>query len=181
MTEQDIFNLIRNDKWMMNVLRIVEKLDLPDWAIGAGFVRNKVWDYLHEHTRLGVDTPDVDLVYYDPNGNNVAEDKRLSAELNAQTGIAWEVVNQVYAHKWNRYPPYTSTENSISTWSETATCIGVKIEPGGLKLIAPHGIDNLVNLILRPNPTIPDGFERLKGRAKKKQWLEKWLGLKLLD
>ena len=33
---------------MMNVLNEANKLNLPDWVIGAGFLRNKVWDYLHD-------------------------------------------------------------------------------------------------------------------------------------
>jgi hypothetical protein len=31
---------------MMDILHIAEKLKLPDCMIGAGFVRNKVWDHL---------------------------------------------------------------------------------------------------------------------------------------
>ena len=42
MTEKDILDLIKRDKWMMDVLRVAEKLNLPDWIIGAGFIRNKV-------------------------------------------------------------------------------------------------------------------------------------------
>src|SRR3990167_2279381 len=64
MTEKDIIHIIREDEWMMSVLRIAEGLHLPDWWIGAGFVRSKVWDHLHgykERTPL----PDVDIIYFD--------------------------------------------------------------------------------------------------------------------
>jgi len=63
-TKQDILNLIKKDKWMMNILKIVKDLNLPDWWIGAGFVRNKVFDYLHEYkkrTKLN----DTDIIYFD--------------------------------------------------------------------------------------------------------------------
>ncbi|MBL0408362.1 nucleotidyltransferase family protein [Microvirga aerilata] len=44
----------------------VESLGLPDCWIGAGFIRNTVWDVLHGHeidiTRLN----DVDVVFLDP-------------------------------------------------------------------------------------------------------------------
>ena len=43
MTEQDILKIIENDKWMMDILHVAERLNLPDSMIGAGFVRNKVW------------------------------------------------------------------------------------------------------------------------------------------
>jgi hypothetical protein len=174
MNEQDILNLIKNDKWMMDILREAETLNLPDWIIGAGFIRNKVWDYLHGYSKPKVDTADIDLIYYDPNGNNEEADQKLSQKLKNNTGINWEIVNQCYAHVWNNLPPYESAEDAISTWPETATSIGVKIEDGELKLIAPCGIYDLVNLILRSNPKFPDGIEKVKERAKEKQWLEKW-------
>src|SRR3989338_8510243 len=178
MTEKDILNLIIEDKWMMNILHIAEKLDLPDWVIGAGFVRNKVWDYLHGYNKSGVDTADIDLVYYDPNGNVQKEDERLSEKLKKETSVDWEVVNEFYAHKWNNLPPYKSTEDALSQWPETATGIGVKLEGGKLKLIAPHGISDLINLVVRPSPKFPDGMERVKERANEKKWTAKWPKLK---
>ena len=33
---------ILSDPWRMAVLRAVRALALPDWAVGAGFVRNAV-------------------------------------------------------------------------------------------------------------------------------------------
>jgi len=180
MTEQDILNLISKDEWMMDILRIADKLDLPDWVIGAGFVRNKVWDYLHGYNKPQVDTADIDLVYYDLNGNDKKVDEELSKKLRKETGIGWEVVNEAYAHKCNSLPPYKSTEDALSQWPETVTAIGVKLESGKLKLVAPYGIDDLVNLIIRPSPKFTD-INKVKERVKQKRWLEKWPKLKVLS
>ena len=179
MTEQDILNLIKEDKWMMNILRIAEKLDLPDWVIGAGFVRNKVWDYLHGFNKSRVDTADIDLVYYDPSGNDQKADEELSEKLKKETGIVWEVVNEAYAHEWNNLPPYKSTEDALSQWPETVTAIGIKLENGELKLVAPYGIDDLINLIIRPSPKFAD-INKVKERIRQKRWQEKWPKLKVL-
>ena len=176
--EQDILNLIKKDIWMMDILRIAEKLNLPDWVIGAGFVRNKVWDYLHGYSNAQVDTADIDLVYYDPSGNDQKRDEKLSEKLKIETGINWEVVNEFYAHTWNNLPPYKSTEDALSQWPETVTAIGIKIENGELNLIAPYGIDDLVHLIIRPSPRFTD-VARVKERVEQKRWLEKWPRLKL--
>ena len=162
----------------MSILRVANKLDFSDWAIGAGFVRNKVWDYLHGYTKKEVETNDIDLVYYDLDGNDQKTDEELSQKLRNETGINWEVVNEAYAHKWNNLPPYKSTEDALSHWPETATGIGVKLESGKLKLIAPNGINDLVNLIVRPSPKFPNGLERVKERAEQKRWFEKWPKLK---
>ncbi len=178
MNDRDILNLIREDDWMMNILSIAERLNFPDWVIGAGFVRNKVWDYLHGFSRKEVATADIDLVYYDLNGNDQKTDEELSQKLKEETGIKWEIVNEAYAHKWNNLPPYKSTDDALSQWPETATGIGVKLESGELKLIAPYGIDDLINLIIRPSPKFSGGIERVMERAKEKDWLEKWPKLK---
>lgn len=185
MTEQDILNLIIEDKWMMNILHIAEKLDLPDWVIGAGFVRNKIWNHLHGYQKKKVDTNDIDLIYFDPNGNEENADKKLSEKLKAKTGLNWEVVNEAYAHKWYtiKPPPYTSSQDAISKWPETATCIGIKTENRKLKLIAPYGIEDLVNLVIRPNPAFIDidNVEKVVARRiGEKKWLKKWLKLKII-
>ncbi len=167
MTEQDILNLIERDEWMMKVILIASALNLPDWIIGAGFVRNKIWDHLSGNERQTVDTRDVDLVYFDPNGNDEKADEKLSEKLKEETGIPWEVVNQYYAHKWNNLPPYTSTED--------ATAIGITLgRDNKLKLFAPYGIGDLVGFVVRPNPNFRDGFERVKERIIQKKWQEKW-------
>ena len=180
MTTADILKLIEDDPQMMDVLRQAAELNLPNWAVGGGFVRNKVWDRLHGIERAGVDSTDVDLVYFDPNGNDEAADEQLSTALRAKTGIDWEVVNQCYAHAWNNLPPYASLEQAMASWPETATGVGVRLEGDRLRFFAPHGIDDLVDLIVRPSPGFVSRPEVIRERAAKKHWLEKWPKLKLM-
>ncbi|MEK7094084.1 MAG: nucleotidyltransferase family protein [Patescibacteria group bacterium] len=181
MTENDILNLVRDDKWMMDTLRIAEDFHLPDWLIGAGFLRNKVWSHLHGYDRAGVDTNDIDLVYYDPKGNREEDDEKLSRELQEKTGINWEVVNEFYAHKWNNIDPYISSEDALSRWPETATGVGVRLEKGQLRLIAPHGISDLVNLIIRSSPKLVNAKQLVRERVEKKKWLTKWPKLRFVE
>ena len=159
----------------MRILQTASELHLPDWIIGAGFVRNKVWDYLSGNERQIVDTNDIDLVYFDPNGNDGKADEKLSEELREKTGMKWEIVNEYYAHKWNDLPPYTSIEDAISQWPETVTAIGVTLDKDQeLKLIAPYGIGDLVNFVVRRSPEFNGDIETLRTRVAKKKWLEKW-------
>lgn len=181
MTKEDILNLIKSDPWMMNIIQTAEKLNLKDWLIGAGFVRNKVWDYLSGYKKDIVDTADIDLVYFDPQGNDWLADNKISLELKQMTGITWEVRNQFYMHEKNNLEPYKSTEDAISKWVETATAIGVTMKNGELELVAPHGIDDLVNLIVRPTPTFVDKIDVVKKRVNDKKWQSKWPKLKLVS
>jgi hypothetical protein len=180
MTEADILKLIESDPWMMNALREAEGLGLRDWVIGAGFVRNKVWDALHGIERMGVDANDVDLVYFDTAHQDWAADRALSAALTERTGIKWEVRNQCYMHEKDNLPPYLSLEDALSRWTETATGIGVRLKEGQLSLVAPHGLEDLVNLVVRPSPSFAHRADFIRGRAATKRWLEKWPKLKLV-
>ncbi|EHL78823.1 hypothetical protein HMPREF1015_02191 [Bacillus smithii 7_3_47FAA] len=40
--EKEIIQLIKEDEWMMDILRAVKSLYLPDWWVCAGFVRSKI-------------------------------------------------------------------------------------------------------------------------------------------
>ena len=180
MTKKDIIELIENDHWMMRVLKEAEILNLPDWMIGAGFLRNKVWDYLHNIKRNVADTKDVDLIYFDKKNSNPEKDVKLSKKMGRKIGLGWEIVNQAYTHSWHdRKVPYKNSTEALSEWVETPTCVAVALKNGKLKIIAPHGIDDLVNLIVRPSPSHKDKLDIFKQRYESKKWLEKWPKLKI--
>lgn len=182
MTKEDILRLIERDLWMMEVISIAKSLELKDWVIGAGFVRNKVWDCLSGKIVNGVDTPDVDLVYYDSGGNDEEADEKLSKELSERTGFNFEIVNEFYAHTWNNLAPYKSTEDAISQWPETVTAVGVTMDNSGkIRLVAPYGIDDLINFIVRPTPLFINKIDLLRERVVKKKWLEKWPNIKVAE
>lgn len=181
MIEEDIIQLVKNDQWMMSVLKEAEKLNLPDWLIGAGFLRNKVWDYLHGYRKDMADTHDIDLVYFDKENINEEFDKGLSQNMKGVMGLDWEIVNQAYTHKWhNRDSEYKDTKDAISEWVETSTCIGVRIINDEVVIVAPHGIDDLVNLRVKPAPAFVNKMDIFKSRYKSKKWLEKWPKLKVV-
>lgn len=179
MNEADVVNLIKDDEWMMAVLREADALHLPDWMVGAGFLRNKVWDYLHGIKREVADTNDIDLIYYDAGNQNEESDRALSKQISGKRGLKWEIVNQAYTHRWhNREIPYKNSTEALAEWVETPTCVAVTLQNGEPTIIAPHGIDDLVNLVVRPTPTAdPDSFNR---RYRDKRWLEKWPKLKIV-
>lgn len=52
--------LVRSSKWFMSALTQVQSLQLPCWCIGAGAVRNLVWDHLHGYGKPSA-LPDLDV------------------------------------------------------------------------------------------------------------------------
>ena len=188
MNKKNIVNLIEKDEWMMDILKIVEKLNLPDWWIGAGFVRGKVWDSLHGYKKR-TPLPDIDVIYFDKTDYLEREEKSFStkSEIKYQKqlkkimpNVNWSVTNQARMHLIHHDKPYKNSEEGLSNWVETATCIGVKIQKEKIVLITPRGIEDLVNLIVRPTPKFKKDLKTFNQRIKNKKWLKKWPKLRIL-
>lgn len=77
---QDILRIIRQDKWMMEMLIHVKQLNLPDWWICAGFIRSKIWDTLHDFN-VRTPLPDIDVIYFDKQNTGEVTEKEWEACL----------------------------------------------------------------------------------------------------
>ena len=64
-------------------LRIVAALGLPDAWIGAGFLRNPVWDDLSGFAPGSNPPGDIDVVWFDPARATAAADAVIEAALRA--------------------------------------------------------------------------------------------------
>lgn len=176
--EQDIINAIQNDKEMMNIIKAAQTLHLPDWWICAGFVRSKIWDLLHGFQE-STPTDDVDVVYFDPTNIDEVQEKEFEHKLHEiLPDVPWSVKNEARMHIVNNIKPYKNTVDAISKFPETVTALGVKIdEDGKLLFTAPHGVEDVLNLTVRPTPDYKDseeGMEIYLARLKKKKWKEHW-------
>nr|WP_267900954.1 nucleotidyltransferase family protein [Cohnella endophytica] len=161
-------------------LEAVQCLGLPNWCIAAGYVRNRVWDELHgyaENTRLN----DVDVLYFDPLELDERKDKLLEEILRRQIGgYHWSVKNQARMHRRNGHLPYESIEAAMLRWPETATAVGIALESGRrLRIISPHGLEDLFGLVIRRSPLFSD-HEYFLTRVREKDWLTLWPRLKLV-
>ena len=177
-TTEDIKSLILEDKWMMDILKVTQQLELPDWWIAAGFVRSKIWDTLHGYKER---TPleDIDVIYFDANNKEESEEKKWEQKLHdVLPNIPWSVKNQARMHKLNNLPPYKSSEEGIAHFPETATAIGVKVKgENEIQLVAPYGIEDLLQLIVNPVPQFVKNkglFAVYEHRILKKNWQSIW-------
>ncbi|WP_342742114.1 nucleotidyltransferase family protein [Virgibacillus siamensis] len=176
--KKDVIQLIYKDKQMLEILKTAKSLDLPDWCICAGFVRSKIWDALHRYEER---TPltDVDVVYFDKTNLNETVEKQLENELSHQMpNIPWSVKNQARMHLINDLEAYVNTEDAIAKFPETATALGVKlVQDNQLKLIAPHGVQDVLDMVVRPTPLFAGSHKLMKvfkKRTKEKEWQSKW-------
>lgn len=167
--------LLRADAWSMARLRAVRGLGLPDWAIGAGFVRGLVWDRLTgKATRTPI--PDIDVLYFDPADRRPeAEVPHEAALAAADPGLPWSVKNQARMHLRNDDPPYRSTAHALTSWLETPTCVAVRLEADdALTVLAPFGLDDLFALRVAPTPAGRRKPDQYRERLVRKGWARLW-------
>jgi hypothetical protein len=181
-TVNEIATLIERHADMMRLLRAVEKLDLPDCWIGAGFIRNAVWDSLHQRVPNCSLLNDVDVVFLSRAFQDSASDVAFEARLQAMCpNVPWSVKNQARMHVRNGDTPYSNTESAIAVWPETATAVAARLRDGRLELLAPHGIADLVGLIVRPTPAFVSKLQEFESRVQSKNWKARWPRLTVLS
>ncbi len=95
-------------------------------------------------------------------------EKDYDRRLHAVCNVNWSAKNQARMHAVTGDAPYASAAVLAAHWVEMATCVAVTVRDGELRLIAPHGIGDLVGLIVRRSPAFTPGHRRL-ARARGEQ------------
>ena len=179
--------IVFSTPWLVDILRVVRDVGPPDAHVGAGVIRNTVWDCLDEAHRV-VPVADVDVVYFHPLPPGTPQADQWALRLRcALPGYRWDVTNQATVHYWQsrqlgrRISPYRSLEAAIASWPETATALAVKLsQAGALTTIAPYGLRDLFELRLRPSPGAKDTSAYL-ARLQQKNWKSRWPRLTVQD
>lgn len=173
----ELIDIIIKDELIIETLTIVKNLKLNDCWVGAGFIRNKVWDILHEKRTIKLN--DIDVVFFDETNISEKLEKEIEQKLTEiDPKIKWSVKNQARMHLRNNHLKYINTENAISYWPETATAIAVRLNLNDkIEILAPYGLNDLFNLIVKPTPN----FDLIvfQKRVNEKQWKKQWKNLKL--
>ena len=180
MLEKKLIRIMGTYEHLIRDLELVGRLNLPKWCIAAGYVRNYVWDYLHEY-RHRTPLNDVDVLYYDPDDLREETEKKYETILKHQLQqYNWSVKNQARMHLRNHENPYLSVEDAMKRWPETATAVGIKLNRSHhLEVIAPHGLNDLFDLVIRRSPYFKDKHY-FYTRVQNKRWLELWPKLRII-
>ncbi|MEH6759473.1 MAG: nucleotidyltransferase family protein [Parasphingorhabdus sp.] len=165
------------------VLDIVRSLDLADCWVGAGFVRDAVWDNLHGRMPSEL-TADIDVIWFGSDDSKAAKDRALEAELHRiRPDLNWSVKNQARMNERNGDADYRSATDAMCFWPETATAVAVRrSDQDQCEIAAPFGLDDLFELRL----TAAGRFANEKRsvfleRLEQKQWLQRYPKLRIID
>ncbi len=145
--------MILNDTPIDTVLRAIAQLNLPNWWLAGGAVRNTVWRSIFgEHCGLVI--KDFDIAFFDMAGNR-SQELAAKASLTEQfPHEQFDVKNQASFARWRLgHRPYTSTEDGITDWLHTATAVGVRLDAQDQwQFFTPYGLDDLFDGVIRPTP-----------------------------
>lgn len=166
--------LCRTTPGMAHALRLVARIGPPGAWIGAGFLRNAVWDALHGRRPDVAALVDLDVVHMDPSALDPARDAAWEAALHAALPLRWSVTNQARMHGRNGHAPYRDMAEALAHWPGTATAVGARWQAGRVELLAPHGTEDLLRLILRPTPAFAARRGVVAARAAATGWFDIW-------
>lgn len=185
--EGKLVQIICSNAWFMRVLETVAGCNLPDWCVGAGALRNIVWDHLHGYTNPSY-LADVDVAFFDPSDVSPERDRVIQQQLTQRApDVPWEVTNQAGVYLWFEeyfgYPvePLQSIQDAVATWPETATSVAVRLTPvGAIEVIAPLGLADLFAMVVRRNPRRVS-VEIYRQRVAAKQYLKRWPKVQIIE
>ena len=177
---------LRENSALVEVLARAATMTLPGWYLVAGCLYQTVWNVLTGRpAQAGI--LDYDLAYFDDSDLSwEAEDAVIRAGETVFAGLPApvQIRNQARVHLWYEQKfgvpcaPHSSTEAAIDTYEATTACLGVRLENSQRwRIYAPHGLSDVFNLVVRPNPVLAtrDVYE-----AKTARWRRQWPQLTVL-
>jgi len=181
-TAADVAAFIVGNPWRRMVLEAVRRQELPDWAVGAGFIRSAVWDALHGYAEP-TPLPDIDVLFFDAGDISREREAAIEDALGkALPSIPWSAKNQARMHLRNGDAPYADTADALRFWLETPTAVAIRIgDDGAATLLAPFGVEDLLTMVCRPTPRGRQRFSAYQSRLREKNWPARWPQARFLD
>ena len=171
----------------MQALAQVRALRLHRWCVGAGAVRNLVWDALHEAATPSA-LADIDVAHFDAGDLSSERDAALQLQLQSMAPeTPWEVTNQAGVHLWfeehfgHAVAPLQSLEEAVASWPEYATAVGLSLDDDDrLHVIAPYGLEDLFAMVVRRNPARVS-VETYRRRIATKRYAQRWPRVTIIE
>jgi hypothetical protein len=135
-------------------------LGLPDAWIVSGCLVQTVWN-LQTGRPVDYGIHDYDVFYFDSDLSWEAEDRVIGAlrRSSDRLGVRIEARNQARVHLWypqkhgKPYPALQRSTDGIDRFLTRNTQVGIQRGRDGDRLYAPAGLDDIANLVVRPNLT----------------------------
>jgi hypothetical protein len=182
--------VLRNE-FLAEILERMSSSDLPEWYLSGGCVFQTFWNAEHGfEPSAGI--LDYDLFYFDSSDLCAQSERMIGRELArafAHLPIDVEARNQARVHLWYEREfgapcrAFGRCEDGIDAFLAICCCFGLRrTSTPRVEVYAPHGYDDLFDLVVRPNPARTTDGEALRGvyAAKTQRWSRMWKRLKIV-
>jgi len=169
--------ILRRSAPLMQVLRTLRELDLPDGWVFSGAVYQRVLNHLGDRP-LDYGIKDYDVGYHDASDISYeAEDvviRRVAAAFEPPLREMVEVRNQARVHVWfegkfgEPYTPLGSSAEALARFVSPMFAVAVRLDADDrIAVEAPFGLDDLFARRLRSNPNrMSPNFGKIAASAK---------------
>jgi hypothetical protein len=185
MDEESLIEVVLRNRANQIILQRLPEFGLPDAWLVSGSLIQTVWNVLTGRAPdYGI--KDYDILYFDADTSWEAEDaniRRVAAAV-SDINVSVELRNQARVHLWypNKfgiaYPPLQRATQGIDRFLAVAAQIGIRPAKGNYDIYAPHGLEDLSTLTIRPN-LCPNFLARLY-EEKAAAWKVRWPELTIL-
>lgn len=185
MTRDDFITAVRANPINRIILDRLPQLGLSDAWLVSGALFQTVWN-VHTGRDPQYGIKDYDIFYFDPETSWDAEDAaiRKGRAVFADVTADIEVRNQARVHLWytekfgTPYSPLLQATDGIDRFLMHAAQVGICRTDEQCDVYAPHGFDDVENMIIRPNRTA--NYSPALYLAKAERWKALWPGITVL-
>ena len=171
---------------LYELLIVLRNSHISDAWLVSGAIYQTLWNHLTKRPE-GYGIKDYDLIYFDNSDLSYNAEDKVIADLNAACAhlkLNVQTRNQARVHLWFpqhfgiTYPQLRCALQSLLYYASTTHAIAARLnENDQLILKAPYGLSDAVEMVLRPNPILPNKITYEKKCAR---LVKLWPELKIL-
>jgi hypothetical protein len=185
MTESEFVSAVRTNPVNRAILERLPALELPNAWLVSGALFQTVWN-AQTNRPPGHGIRDYDVFYFDTDVSWDGEDAviRRAGDVFSDMNVEIEIRNQARSHLWYAqkfgvpYPPLTRATDGIDRFLMHNAQVGIRAAAEGDEIYAPHGFEDIANMIVRPN--ITPNFRADLYYAKAERWKALWPELSVM-
>ncbi len=183
--EELFLSLVLKNKKVNEILNRGFVDEFKDWYLVSGCLNQTIWN---QFTNKSIENNvlDYDFIYFDTDlsaeKEATVQDKVREKYKDLQINV--DVVNQARVHLWTekdwglKMRPLVSCEDAIASWPATVSCVGIRKEVNEYVIMAPYGLTDHLEMVLRPNKTTV--MRQHDYEYKTKSWMKRWPELTLI-
>ena len=156
--EEKIISIIRQAPEIEETLSACTEYGLPNYYLAGGAITQCIWNSLLNLPLLEK-VKDFDVIYFCKEEKYQEKTHETTINSRVTHSIPVDIKNQAFVHEWypdkfgNKIAPYKNVEEALLSWIP-AFAIGIRKEEKEYKIFAPFGLQDTLDMYVRPNKNI---------------------------